>query len=90
MPKKASKDDEGIVLARIKHATQTGEYTILRHARQRCKERDVSAMDIENVLEKGRRVKIRDRFDEELECWSYALEGKCIDNARFSELLSSC
>ncbi len=79
MKKKLPKDEESVVLERIKHAALTGEYTILRHSRIRCKERDVSAMDIELVLEKGRRFKARDRFDEDLGRWSYALEGKCID-----------
>ncbi len=56
-----------------------GDYLILPHARIRCTQREVSAVDIEYALEKGRRIKRRDRFDEGLQRWSYAYEGNNID-----------
>lgn len=82
MKKKSPKDEEHILIKKIKQAAETGDYFIVPHARQRCKERDVSAMDIEHVLEHGRRMKIRDRFDEDYQRWSYALEGKNLDGEK--------
>ena len=57
----------------------SGRYRILPHARQRCTERDVAAADMENVLEAGHRVRVRDRFEEPYAAWSYCYEGKAID-----------
>ena len=60
-------------------AVGTGRYRILPHARRRCSERDVAAADIENALERGRRVARRDRYDERFEAWSYCFEGPTVD-----------
>lgn len=76
---KIPKPDEITLLNHVRKAVLTGDYVILPHARIRCSERDISATDIELVLEKGRRVKSRDRYDENLKRWSYCFEGKTID-----------
>ena len=76
---KEQKLKELILIGQVKKAIETGEYVILPHARIRCIERDVAPADIEYVLEKGRRVKSRDRFDENLKRWSYCFEGRTID-----------
>ena len=77
--KKPPKASEAVVLERIKIAASSGRYVIWKHGKKRSKERKVQAPDIELVLEKGRRKKARDRYDEDLENWSYALEGNCVD-----------
>ena len=76
---KLIKVDEKSLINNVKKSIATGDYIILSHARIRCTERDVSAADIEYALEKGRRIKVRDRFDEVLQRWSYAYEGNSID-----------
>mgnify|MGYP003537893633 FL=1 len=73
------KIDEKSLNDKIKTSIAKGDYIILPHARIRCTERDISAADIEYALAKARRVKIRDRFDEVLQRWSYAYEGNSID-----------
>jgi hypothetical protein len=76
---KRLKFDEKSLLIKVIESITTGDYIILPHARIRCSEREVSAADIEYVLEKGRRIKMRDRFDQVLQRWSYAYEGNSID-----------
>lgn len=51
----------------------------VQKARQRCRERQLDDLDIAFVLEHGRRVKARDRYDSLLEGWSYCLEGQTLD-----------
>lgn len=60
---------------RVAYAVLTGHYRILAHARQRCGEREVLAPHIENVLICGRAVPGRDRYDADLNSWSYCFEG---------------
>lgn len=76
---KPVKIDEKSLIDNVKKSIVTGDYLILPHARIRCTQREVSAADIEYALEKGRRIKRRDRFNEELQRWSYAYEGNSID-----------
>jgi hypothetical protein len=76
---KALKIEEKSLLEKVRKSIATGDYVILPHARIRCTEREVSAADIEHALEIGRRIKMRDRFDEALKRWSYAYEGSSID-----------
>ena len=63
----------------IKLSLETGNYVLLPHARQRCKERKVLPRDIEFALKNGKRIKARDRFDDSYESWSYTFQGKTID-----------
>ena len=79
MEQKSPKADEQVLREAVHVAIETGEYIILPHARQRCRERDVSAMDIEFVLAHGHRAKARDRFAPSLRRWSYGFEGRTID-----------
>lgn len=76
---KPLKTEEKSLIDRVRKSIASGDYVILPHARIRCTERDVSAADIEQALENGRRIKMRDRFDETLQRWSYAYEGNSID-----------
>lgn len=76
---KPPKADERVLVATVREAIVTGDYVILPHARIRCSERDISATDIEFVLEKGKRTMSRDRYDESWKRWSYCFEGKTID-----------
>ena len=85
---KPPKVEERILLKRVKDEISFGSYVILPHARVRCTERDVSAADIEYALEKGKRIKSRDRFDEALERWSYCFEGKSLDQERLRVIVS--
>ena len=70
---------EAELAQRVLQAVTSGRYRILPHARQRCTERDAAAADIENVLDAGHRVRVRDRFEGHYAAWSYGYEGKAID-----------
>lgn len=50
---KLLKIDEKSLLDRVKESITTGDYIILPHARTRCTEREVSAIDIEWEREKN-------------------------------------
>lgn len=76
---KLLKIDEKLLIENVKKSIATGDYIILPHARIRCTEREVSAADIEYALERGKRIKMRDRFDKVSQRWSYAYEGSSID-----------
>jgi hypothetical protein len=77
--KRKAKLDRTELLRRVQEALTTGQYRVLPHARQRCSERDVSALDVENVLEAGRHVSHRDRYDDHADAWSYCFEGSSVD-----------
>ena len=85
---KPGKLDEKLLAAIVEKSIATGDYIILPHARIRCTQRDVSAADIEYALEKGRRIKKRDRFDEGLQRWSYAYEGNSIDGEHLRVIIT--
>lgn len=76
---KAQKAGEEELGRAIRKAMDLGRYVILPHARQRCRERQVDDLDIQFVLEHGRRVKARDKYDSFLDAWSYCLEGQTLD-----------
>lgn len=79
MPLRSPKLDPEDLSKRVAEAIATGRYRILPHARQRCTEREVSAPDIANALERGHPVPRRDRDDEGPASWSYCFEGPTVE-----------
>ena len=79
-PNRKPKLARGELVKRVAESVASGQYRILPHARERCRERDVSVPDIECALEHGHPVPRRDRFDTVAGDWSYCFEGRSVDD----------
>lgn len=87
-PQRPPKLDDEVLTQRVRDAAASGRYRILPHARQRCDERDVSAVDIAHALAQGHRVRARDRFEQAWRAWSYCFEGKTVDDERLRVIVA--
>ena len=70
------------VLQIVRECIENGRYLDTRHATDRQNERSITRLEILDVLRRGRHVPSRDRYEEAYGDlgWSYAIEGKTIDN----------
>ena len=68
------------LLAKVHECIESGNYLDTRHSSDRQNERLITRPEILQALRKGHRVPSRDRYEEVYEDWSYAIEGKTIDN----------
>lgn len=80
--------DHATLVEMVRAAVNSGQYRILPHARVRCSEREVSALDIEHVLATGHTVPRRDRFDEPYQSWSYCFEGLTVDGVHLRVIVA--
>ena|SRR5258708_38513894 len=67
------------ILEKIHHAIRNGRYRDTRHSFQRCLEREISLLDVIEVLEKGYHEKSKDEFRTDFQSWNYAIRGKTFD-----------
>lgn len=58
---------------------QQGRYLDTRHAFERQLERQISRMEIVQVLKRGYHEKSKDTFDKAYNSWDYAVRGKTLD-----------
>jgi hypothetical protein len=75
------RDPEELILGEVKKAAQNRKYRMSRHADQRSSEREIYAMDIEQVLTNGRRDREYDRYVDP-HGWTYAFRGRDFDGKR--------
>jgi hypothetical protein len=70
------------VLVIVRECIENGRYLDTRHGADRQNERCISRPEIFQVLRQGYRVPSRDRYDAAYgdQGWSYAIEGKTVDN----------
>ena len=67
------------VASSIRNHAERGDVLFLSHAVIRQGERDVTREEVLMVLIKGRHVPKRDRFDASHHAWSYAVEGRTVE-----------
>ena len=72
------------VLELVQQCIKEGRWYDTRHATDRQSERSISRLEIKQALNRGRHVPSRDRYD--AMGWSYAIEGKTVDN-RFLRII---
>lgn len=90
MLKKPPKKSDAELFALIETKIQEKKYIFVKHAQERKKQRNISQLDVLNILEgkKGfgrKRNKRKDSYDadyihEKPQDWKYCIEGKDIDD----------
>jgi len=58
---------------------KSGRFRDTRHATERKQERDITILEIRQVVESGYHEKSKDEFKVEWQAWNYAIRGKTID-----------
>jgi hypothetical protein len=59
----------------VREAVLRDRYQLSPHVHERMRQRQITQMDIVDVLLKGRREKRKDEYDEQGHCWKYAWRG---------------
>lgn len=77
----------------IKLKIKTCDYVFLNHAKARLEERNISDIDVLNILEnigfsKRSRNKSKDKYDLGYKDWNYCIEGYDIDNCKIRIIIS--
>jgi len=70
-----------------------GSYIVLKHAKERIKDRNVSDLDVLDILEnnnnrKRKRNKSKDVYIPGYQDWNYCIEGKDIDGQKIRIIIS--
>jgi hypothetical protein len=63
----------------VRQHAYDGTYNYTAHAGQRMRERNIVDAEVKGVLEFARWEKSKDTYDEEHECWKYAVRGETVD-----------
>lgn len=63
----------------VKAAIQSGNYHFTGHAEERLQQRQVTRMEVRQVLSSGHHEKRKDKFDTSYNEWNYSIRGKTID-----------
>jgi hypothetical protein len=77
-PKRPKKHENVLLLVRTAFAN--GKYRDTRHARERKEERQISLLEIKQIVERGYHEPAKDEFKEEWQAWNYAIRGKTVDH----------
>lgn len=67
------------VLPRARERMREGRYRDTRHAAERKQERDITILEVRQVVDSGYHEKSKDEFKVEWKAWNYAIRGKTID-----------
>ena len=76
---KPSKKSDNELFSLIEQKIEEKNYIFLHHVRQRMLERNITAIDILNLLQghsKRLRNKSKDSYEHDREDWKYCIEGK--------------
>ncbi len=68
------------ILESINTAISKGKYSYTGHANHRIKQREVTILEVKEVLLTGHHEKRKDSYDEEWKSWNYSIKGRTIDN----------
>ena len=58
---------------------RAGRFRDTRHATERKQERDITILEIHQVVDSGYHEKSKDEFKVEWQAWNYAIRGRTID-----------
>jgi len=67
------------ILKITKECLESGKYIYVGHAQQRLQEREVTRLEVKQVLKNGYHEKRKDEFKEDHQTWNYSIRGKTID-----------
>ena len=92
-PKKTEKRGDKELFQLIESKISSGDYLFKKHAKQRQKDRDISDIEVLDILEgkskRGRRRnKAKDRYEEGRSDWNYCIEGQNLDAKKMRIVIS--
>ncbi|MCO5142096.1 MAG: DUF4258 domain-containing protein [Oligoflexia bacterium] len=67
------------LLVVVKAKVEAGQLRFSQHALDRMKSREITRLEVEQVLKEGRHNKKKDQFNELERSWDFVIEGKTID-----------
>ena len=76
------------LLAVVSRRAEQGNYVILRHARERGIQRNITEPEWLYVLRNGWHEKRKDQYDEAHQAWSYSIRGKTLDERELRVIVS--
>lgn len=93
MYKKPAKQNDSVLYALVKSKILTGDYIFLKHAKDRQNERQISDLNVLNILEgkagfSRKRNKAKDHYEEGREDWNYCIEGVDFDKNSIRIIIS--
>jgi hypothetical protein len=66
-------------LSMIRAYERQGLYNFVHHARNRLQEREVTVLEVLQILRNGYHEARKDEFKPEFDEWNYAIRGKTLD-----------
>lgn len=89
MTKKATKRPKiENLLNVVRQCIDTGKYLDTIHASKRKTQRQITLLEICQVLTKGRHEKSKDWWEEKYAAWNYAVRGKTVDGRELRVIVS--
>lgn len=76
------------LLALTRECIRSGKYVVTKHTLDRCKERNISFLEIIDVLNKGKHEKSKDKFNEIFHAWDYSIRGKTVEDRELRIIVS--
>lgn len=72
----------------VHRCLRQGRYLDTRHAFERQRERNISRIEVIQVLKRGYHEKRKDTFDDAFRSWNYAIRGKTVDGRELRIIVS--
>ena len=76
------------LLEKVKKSLESGDYHYTGHAEERLQQREVTRLEVKQVLKSGHHEKSKDKFDEEFDEWNYSIKGKTVDKRNLRVIIS--
>ena len=76
------------LMLEIHQCLDQGRYLDTRHAFERQIQRNISRIEIIQVLKRGYHERQNDHFDEAYNAWNYAIKGKTVDGRELRIIVS--
>ena len=75
--RRPAKDSD--VLGHARQCLASGKYLDTRHIDERKEQREISVLEVKDIILKGWHEKRKDEYKDEHKSWNYAIRGKTID-----------
>lgn len=83
-----SKKKLSSVINKAKAAIESGNYIYTDHAQERLQQREVTRLEVKQIIKNGHHEKAKDQFDETFNEWNYAIKGKTVDQRKLRVVIS--
>jgi hypothetical protein len=67
------------LISLVQRSLSNGDYVFTGHANQRLQHREVTRLEVKQVLKSGFHEKRKDKYDDTYGSWNYSISGKTLD-----------